>query len=520
MEEFSTLQCIVRSSRRAYSLLIFILLPFFIKAQGRVLINEYLPWPNNACGTTAEFIELYNFGPGPVNLGGYTITDGDYAITIPANTVLLPGNFFVLAGQDIILQSCGNDLRNVTVNLNWNTCGCTSAPIPTTGDGFLTDGGSANEQIVLLDTNLTIIDAIVRSMPMESSSLITTSTVGGQYAPRVFDLDNMSITYETVGESAGRGNSFARKIDGGCGWIKDTQESAGDINNTSGLVLDWSANLTITKPTNCAGLGSVQVAVSNALLFPMRYTLAKDADANFVYDLNDIYTTGVDSTASTIPLGGLDSGRYRLIIEGSLGCDATQFDFAILPCAGLILEHTITDFKSSRAGQDLLLSWNVPNRQIIRAFDIEQSKDGRSFVRQSIITDVTSRLYDLYFYTTVRPVVPVSYYRVKLITTEGAVVYSPIITAIMANDTHLAFRLAENPFTNHCTILADAGNTSRLQVILYDLAGRSILGQKINVQKGSNIIRLSTQHIQPGMYMLQLRDENGVPVKTVKVIRR
>jgi hypothetical protein len=417
------------------SFLLILLSPVITRAQGRVLINEYLPWPNNACGVTTEFIELYNFGPGPSNISGYIITDGDYSITIPPNTILLPGKFFVLAGQNIISQNCGNDLRNVPVSLNWNTCGCTSATIPTTGDGLITDGGGSNEQIVLLDSNLKVIDAIARSASVEPSSLITTSTAGGQFTARTFDLDNMNIQYETIGESVGRGNSLARKIDGGCGWIKDTQESAGDINNTTGLTLDWSTNFTITRSSTCSGTGSVEVSVSNTLLFPMRYTLAKDVDANYLYDLNDTYQNGVDSTAPVIQLQGLDAGRYQLIVESSLGCDMTLFDFSILSCLNLVL--------------------NQP-------------------------------------FPGVRP----------------------------ANENNNTLRIAENPFTSQCTLLMNASNKSEMQVLLYDLQGRQLLAQKITIQKGSNSIRLSTPQINPGMYILQLHDENGHPVQTIKAVKR
>lgn len=357
MKENTTLKNRLCHLRVAWCFFIGILLlsPFLTKAQGRVLINEYLPWPNNACGVTAEFIELYNFGPGPANIGGYIITDGDYSITIPANTILSPGEYFVLAGQNIIPQDCGNDLRNVTVNLNWNTCGCTSAPIPTTGDGFITDGGNSNEQVVLLDSNLNIIDAIARSASVEPSSLITTSTVGGQFTARTFDLDNMSIQYETIGESVGRGNSLARRIDGGCGWIKDTQESAGDVNNTPGETADWNASMTITGPATCSNTGSVEVHVSDAAMFPMRYTLAKDLDGNYVYDLNDSYTYGVDSTSPAIQLTGLDSGSYRLIVESSFGCNLTMFDFSILGCSSLILNQLSRNAGAARNNNDILI---------------------------------------------------------------------------------------------------------------------------------------------------------------------
>lgn len=415
--------------------LIFLLSPISTRAQGRVLINEYLPWPNNTCGVTAEFIELYNFGPGPSNIGGYIITDGDYAITIPTNTILLPGEFFVLAGQDIIPQDCGNDLRNVTVNLNWGTCGCTSGAIPTTGDGFITDGGGSKEQVVLLDSNLKVIDAIARSISVEPSSLITSSTAGGQFTARTFDLDNMNIQYESIGESVGRGNSLARKIDGGCGWIKDTHESAGNINNTTGLEHEWDADLTITNAETCSGSGSIEVIVSNAQAFPMHYLLAKDVDSNYVYNFSDTYQYGTDSTSPAIPVKGLAAGTYRLIVESNLGCDVTMFDFSILGCPARILDQPFTG---------------------------------------------------------VRP----------------------------PNENNNTLRIAENPFTSQCTLLVNASGKSQVQAILYDLQGRALLTQKITIQKGSNTIRLSTQQINPGMYILQLRDENGLPVQSIKAIKR
>src|SRR5258705_3151800 len=137
-----------------------------VKGQaGYVVLNEYMPWTTNTCSVNGEFIELYNFGPGPVNIGCYIVTDGDFSITIPPNTILNAGQFYVLGGSNIIPIGCANINAATTVNLNWTTCNCTSGTIPTTGDGLMTDGGSANEQIVLFDPNLKVVDAVVRSTP-------------------------------------------------------------------------------------------------------------------------------------------------------------------------------------------------------------------------------------------------------------------------------------------------------------------------------------------------------------------
>src|SRR5690349_21501541 len=141
-------------TRNCYIKILLLSLSFFLFkssfGQGRVVINEYMPWTLNGCGATAEFVELMNFGPGPMNIGCYILTDGDYSITIPPNTIIQPGEFYVIAGQSVITSPCANIDSTITADLNWNTCNCTSAPIPTAGDGFFTDGGSASEQVVLL----------------------------------------------------------------------------------------------------------------------------------------------------------------------------------------------------------------------------------------------------------------------------------------------------------------------------------------------------------------------------------
>jgi len=321
-------------------LLIQFQMSFSAFSQGRVVINEFMPWTSNTCGgPTAEFVELLNFGPGPVDIGCYILTDGDYSVTIPPNTIIQPGQFYVISGQNVIPAPCANINATVTADLNWNTCNCTSGAIPTTGDGLFTDGGSANEQVVLLSPTLTVVDAVVRSLPVEPSALITTSNLGGQCVSKTFDLDLISINYETIGESAGRGNSFARKLDGDCGWLKDPQQSAGGTNNTPSETSDVDYDFAVTNATNCSNNGSVEVIVngSNASsLFPLNYTLAYDSDNDFVFELTDNYTNGTDATPNTLTISSLTTGHYRLTVGSSLGCNLQTFPFTIFQCGSVL----------------------------------------------------------------------------------------------------------------------------------------------------------------------------------------
>src|SRR4051812_19544114 len=178
--------------KKIYLLIIFAVclsLTNSVKGQaGFVLLNEYMPWTTNTCTVNGEFIELYNFGPGPVDMGCYIVTDGDFSITFPPNTIINAGQYYVLGGEDTIPNGCANINGPVAVDLNWSTCNCTSGAIPTTGDGFLTDGGSANEQVILFDPNLKVVDAVARTVPAETSSAITTNSIAGACVSQVYNL--------------------------------------------------------------------------------------------------------------------------------------------------------------------------------------------------------------------------------------------------------------------------------------------------------------------------------------------
>jgi len=186
---------------------------------------------------------------------------------------------------------------------------------------------------------------VIRTLPVETSSLITTSSLGGQCTSQTFDLDLMAINYETIGESAGRGNSFARKLDGDCGWVKDPQQSAGGTNNTPSETSDVDYDFAVTNATNCSNNGSVEVIVngSNASsLFPLNYTLAYDADNDFVFELTDVYTNGTDATPNTLTVSNLTTGHYRLTVGSTLGCNLQTFPFTIFQCGTVLTANPNT----------------------------------------------------------------------------------------------------------------------------------------------------------------------------------
>ncbi len=91
--------------------------------------------------------------------------------------------------------------------------------------------------------------------------------------------------------------------------------------------------MSITNADACNNTGSISVSFTGVSdysgIFPVSYILAKDVDSNSVYDFNDSYIQGIDSTATTVSLAGLAPGRYRLVLQPAAGCNYQFFAFTL-----------------------------------------------------------------------------------------------------------------------------------------------------------------------------------------------
>ncbi|GAA4745438.1 hypothetical protein GCM10023229_26640 [Flavisolibacter ginsenosidimutans] len=473
------------------------------------MINEYMPWTSNGCGTTAEFIELLNMGPGPVNLGGYILTTGKYAVTIPPNTLLQPGKFFVLSGEDFIPNDCGNIdsiATGVHANLNWNTCGCTNVAIPTTGDGMMTDGGASNTPLVLFDPSLNLVDAVVRSLPAETSTSITTSTVGGTCTAKTFDLGSMSINYEQLGMSAGRGNSFARTVDGDCQWVKDPQQSANATNNRPGDAASITYTFSLIDAFACGASGgrvSIYVNANNyASIFPMQCLLAYDADNNGVFDFNDVYTKAVDSTAPTVDINGLAAGRYRITVSTANNCSVKSFDFTIVSClAPLPVQLNYFTYVGQQNGHHLL-QWKVSGIEALQKTVVQKAKNNETFSDDETVQETAgangSKAYTAQVEGNYR------FFRLKMFSRSGKEFYSPVISAgIVAS----AFKIWPNPSTDVLHLRLNTSEAGKIAYVVYNVSGKPVQKGETALAKGETVFSLPVSTLLPGMYQLQINGQ-------------
>lgn len=492
------------------------------RSQGRVVINEFMPWTANTCGaSTGEFVELLNFGPGPMNIGCYILTDGDYSITIPPNTILQPGEFYVIAGQSVIGYPCANIDSTITADLNWNTCNCTSAPIPTTGDGFFTDGGSASEQVVLLSPTLTVVDAVIRTLPIEPSSLITTSSLGGQCTQRTFDLDMMLINYETIGESAGRGNSFARKLDGDCGWVKDPQQSGNATNNTPSETADINYSFGVTNSSGCSLNGSIGITVNGpnlASIFPLNYTLAFDSDGDNVFELTDSYSTGSVAVPNVLNVLGLVPGNYRITVGSALGCNLKTFPFVIFGC-GPVLPVNLVSFAVTKNANGFESRWSIDNAQDLEKVVLEKSTDGMQFQLAATINvpaNSNGRWSSAFpMDGSGNPV----YFRLQMVAKSGIRTWSGIVT--IPPDQTPAVRSWPNPVMNELFTEVTLPSKSIIRYTVFNSNNQLVLKGEKMANDGTTVFSISFERLRAGTYQVvfETKDIDRVKPMVVRFVK-
>jgi hypothetical protein len=461
------------------------------------VINEFMPWAG--CNTTSEFIELMNFGPGPMDIGCYIVTNGTYSVTIPPNTILQRGQYFVLSGQDILAKGCGNTDSAVHVDLNWTSCNCTNVPIPTTGDGFLQNGGNGNDKVVLLDPNLNVIDAVSTNIPASSSSSITTPVLNG-CGSKTFNPGTMSINYESTGPSTGNNNTIARKVDGDCGWVKTTAISAHAPNKT-GSSASVTYDFTAVSTTQCnTTSGSISIQVNSAdvsALFPMNYTLAFDADANDIFNNTDQYVYGIDNSSPTIDINNLSYGRYRIAVGSSSSCNLKSYDFYVFNCYTVVLPVKLLYFNyEGNMNGKYVFKFKLGDASTVSNVVLEGG-NGSSF--QPILS----------FYGPFRnneveaatDVISFSSYRLKLTSQAGVVSYSQ---EIKMNPQNFPAIFWPNPVSDNMSVKLKTLSKGKLLYTITNSHGQQIRQSGIEVSVGEQTISIPTKSIDPGIYYLKL----------------
>jgi hypothetical protein len=304
--------------------------------------------------------------------------------------------------------------------------------------------------------------------------------------------------------STGRGNSFARKLDGDCGWVKDPQQSGNATNNTPGETSDVSYTLTIVQSMDCdQNHGSIDIAVNvggyTDPVFPMNYIIAYDADDNGIFDFSDTYTYGTDNTAPSVNITGLPLGRYKITVSSINGCFLHTFDVTILQCNSLLPAELIYFKLLQQQSKSLTFEWLIGDVAPLKSIYLEKSVDGNSYFTVSTFDPLNYSGARLFTQTITRDN-QFNFYRLRLVDKNGNISYSSIVKTV-SNDLILQ-KAGPNPVTNKILLQLTSSNDKDIFYSIYNFGGAKISEGRFQLRQGLNNIQVPVQNLPPGIYQL------------------
>jgi len=308
----------------------------------------------------------------------------------------------------------------------------------------------------------------------------------------------MNVKYESINVSTGIDNSFSRKVDGDCGWVKTPAISAHAPNKT-GSTSSANYQFSTLSASECSGTtGSISIAVSApdvATLFPMSYTLAYDTDSNGMFGNEDLYRNGSDSTASSIDINNLAYGRYRITVGSSAGCNLKTFDFFIFNCYGIALTYKPVQFVyDGPNNNNHSFSYSLGENRPVKEVQLEAETGGLFRAIQSVQVPISSagRLVTL-------PVDNSSRYRLRVVEASGLINYSaPVQVGQLSGGI-----VYPNPVADYVYFQMKDRLPGMISYTVYNQNGIALLQGQQSLTANQSL-QVATKNLSPGIYFIRL----------------
>lgn len=84
-----------------------------------------------------------------------------------------------------------------------------------------------------------------------------------------------------------------------------------------------------------------------------------------------------------------------------------------------------------------------------------------------------------------------------------------ISQAALSDNSLVIQKIYPNPFNNEFTLEIESTQATNVQLMVYDVLGSQIVSEPQNLEKGNNVIRVITNNLSDGMYLLEINDVNG-----------
>jgi hypothetical protein len=460
--------------------------------------------PNNAgitCATTTETIsaKLTNIGSNTIVAGAATLTlkiTGANAQTLTTNNLTS-----IVSGGNEIVNFTGVNLSNAGINTT-KTAAFTTAlrtvaletvvnTYPLTANcedmGWTYYNDASNKNVLAVEWG--------------------TNTAAKAAATATLTLDAVNYA-ATAGSGASATGTFT---------MKRYWNIATGTQPTTPVNVRFFYDAAEKAATEAAAVSFQTANIGSSLEVPKWF---KTTSGNFVGDAAHVNNNGVlnaislaDANTGATTIAGVLYAQFNGITSFSGGGYASGVG------SNTVLPIGVQYIKGIKQGTNNLIDWKVScSAGVSITLTLERSTNGRNFttIQEQVAND--TRCLQPFNYTDAAPSAGANYYRIKVTTVDGDIQYSTIVVLLNKEKGFELISVAPNPVKENAILTITSAKAGKIEMLISDVAGKTIEKQFYVVVAGSNAINLSVENIGRGTYSITAIGAEGER-KTIRFVK-
>lgn len=229
-------------------------------------------------------------------------------------------------------------------------------------------------------------------------------------------------------------------------------------------------------------------------------------------------TFNADGALATI--NGLNANANYLIYVD--GLDNTKANFTLAISGAAVLPLSLISFSGIiNNDNQAVLNWKTTLEMNTKEFIVEKSFDGITFSYLATVAAKGSNNNDTNLYDLIdkSPYPGNNYYRLKIVDNDNSFNYSNIVLLKTDKQAFAVTKMFPNPVHSTYNIEIIADKAKNINIELFDVIGKKVLSQSLNLQAGINEKQITLFALAAGAYVVQLRDETGNVIKKAKIVK-
>ncbi len=233
---------------------------------------------------------------------------------------------------------------------------------------------------------------------------------------------------------------------------------------------------------------------------------------------------GFDGENETMTLTNLVAGQTYYVRVFGFDSTGTEGPFTIT-ATGPALPITLANFRGERQGNKNVLHWTTETEQNNRGFELQRSANGVNFTTLFFVNskaqngNSSATLH--YEVADTKPFGGNGYYRLKQVDKDSKSALSNIVLLKGLKSTSLMLsNIYPNPARSVLNIVLSAPAGFETNIIVTDLAGKTVLKKLYKVVSGDNNIVVGVEKLPAGSYLIKALCPDGCQTAVSKFVKQ